>query len=261
MFSLFKKRKNSEELENKYIEKEPENFEDVSNIATFFKAETGVDFDSQMGVLKSKVTSFCRHRDIANFDNCLSKVKSDAVLKQELIDYLTTNETYFYREFKQIESLVNHVKNDAAKVDILCAPCATGEEPYSIAIALLEAGISKEKFNIIGIDINLDAIKRANDATYGDRNVKNLSPEQIERYFIHNGAKYILKDSIKSLVTLKRVNIFESEFKALGKFDYIFSRNMLIYFDKETKIRAKKIFESMLKDDQKEIYFGHADLF
>ena len=72
---------------------------------------------------------------------------------------------------------------------------------------------------------------------------------------------YKLKDTIKSHVTFKLVNIFEQSFKGLGKFDYIFSRNMLIYFDKETKLKAKCILESMRKDNSQDIFFGHDDIF
>lgn len=261
MFGRFFKKNKEQISEVLQTTCEPENYNDVSEIANFFKNETGVNFDAQLSILKSKVTSFCRHRYIKSFDECLIKVKNENSLKQELIDYLTTNETYFYREFKQIENMRDEVLTSNNRVDILCAPCATGEEPYSIVIALLEAKVEQSRFHVVGIDINQEAISRAQEAHYGERNVKNLTNQIRERYFDYDGKRYVLKEFVKKMVTLKRVNIFDYEFKDLGKFDYVFSRNMLIYFDKETKIRAKKIFEEMLKDKNGTLSFGHADLF
>ncbi|RLA76353.1 MAG: protein-glutamate O-methyltransferase CheR [Epsilonproteobacteria bacterium] len=258
MFNFFKKKKSV----NEEVAVLPqEDFHNVNPIADYFHKETGITFDAQMSILKSKVTSFCKQRDIYSFSSLLQDIKIDTRLKQELIDYLTTNETYFYREFKQIQELVNLVKESQGSVKILCAPSATGEEVYSIAIALLEAGVASSKFYILGIDINSDAILKAQNAVYGERNVRNLTPQVISKYFDITDKKYTLKQNIKSLVSFQQTNIFDSSFKNIGKFDFIFSRNMLIYFDKETKLKAKGILESLRKSDQHDIFFGHADLF
>jgi chemotaxis protein methyltransferase CheR len=258
MFGFFTK-KTSDNVEERIVV--AEDFVDVMPIAQYFKNETGVTFDKQISILKSKVTTFCRLRDINSFINLLDLVKHDKNVKQQLIDYLTTNETFFYREFKQIEELVRLVIHSDKKVDILCAPSATGEEPYSIVIALLEAGVNPENIHITGIDINSDALDKANKAIYKERNVRNLSPDIINKYFIKSAENYILKDRVKTHVTFKLTNLFDSSFKDIGKFDFIFSRNMLIYFDKETKLKAKEILESMRKKGNQEIFFGHADLF
>jgi len=146
-------------------------------------------------------------------------------------------------------------------IKILCAPSSTGEEPYSIVIAMLEAGISANKIHITGIDINKEALQKAQKAIYKERNIRNLSLDILNKYFIKNGDRYILKENIKSLVSFHLSNIFDESFTNLGKFDFIFSRNMLIYFDKETKQRAKVILESMRKSKKHDVFFGHADLF
>ncbi len=260
MFDFFKKKK--ENLVEKTVEKvEPTDYENVHLIADYFKNETGVTFEKQTSILKNKVMTFCKQRDIYSTNKLLEKIKSDEALKQELINYLTTNETFFYREFSQIQELVSLVKSAHTNVKILCAPSATGEEPYSIAIALLEAGVSSNTFSIVGIDINSDAIAKAQKAIYKQRNVRNLSEEVIIKYFSQENEVYILKNSIKSLVEFKLANIFDDSFQSLGKFDFIFSRNMLIYFDYETKVKAKKILESLRRSDAHGVFFGHADLF
>jgi len=91
--------------------------------------------------------------------------------------------------------------------------------------------------------------------------VKNLNPVLLEKYFEIENEKYKIKNTIKDLVEFRKVNIFEDELFSLGKFDYIFSRNMFIYFDKETKHKAKDRLESLLKTPQNPIFFGHADMF
>lgn len=261
MFGLLKKDKEENKSENLSNNKKQTDYNDSSLVAEFFKNETGVTFDQQESILTSKLKSFCHIRDILSFSQLLNTVKIDAYIKQELIDYLTTNESFFYREFSQIETLVKKVKNHFGKIDILCAPSATGEEAYSIAIALLEASVDPHSFSITGIDINSQAIEKAHRASYKERNIRNLSPEIVSKYFTFTDNEYKLHEKIKSLVTFKQINIFDSAFASLGKFDFILSRNMLIYFDKETKLRAINILENRLKDPQKKIYFGHADLF
>ncbi|WP_304545940.1 CheR family methyltransferase [Sulfurimonas microaerophilic] len=242
-------------------EERQEDFSDVTIVAEYFKDLTGVTFDKQISILNSKAKSFCQNNNIYSYRELLEKISNDADLKQDLINRLTTNETFFYREFNQIAELVSLVKQENHPVRILCAPCATGEESYSIAIALLEAGIASNRFKIIGIDINSEAITKAKEANYRERNVRNLSDELQQRYFIQEGEIFHLKSDIKQLVEFHIFNIFEERFKSLEKFDYIFSRNMLIYFDAPTKQKAVEVLESMQKDQTKKIFFGHADLF
>lgn len=259
MFGLFKKKSFFIESEKRVVKHE--DYKDITPIAEYFKNVTGIVFDKQISILTNKVKTFCTHREIYSFMELLNIIKYDLIIKQELIDYLTTNETFFYREFKQIENLVALVKKTSWHVEILCAPCATGEEAYSIAIALLEAGVPKSKFSILAIDINSDALKKAQEARYRERSVRNLSEQIISRYFTKLDESYVLDPTLKPLVRFELANIFDDSFKRIGKFDFIMSRNMLIYFDKETKLKAKAILESLRKDESQEVFFGHADLF
>jgi len=246
-----------EEVHNRVYE-----YEDVSEVMHYFEKETGITFGQQKNILKNKLTLFCKTNEIYSFRELLHTLKKDDAIKQKLINLLTTNETYFYREFSQIETLVKNVQKRVSKrpIKILCAPCATGEEPYSIVIALLEAGVEVE-FHITGIDINSQALQNAREASYIKRHIAKLHKNLLQKYFHLQDEKYILHERVKSHVSFEKKNIFEKEFTALGKFDYVFSRNMLIYFDKETKLKAKSILESMQKKPSIGVFFGHADLF
>ncbi len=236
-------------------------YQDPDKIIAFFKNETGVTFEKQRSIITQKLATFCRTRNINAFDACYEMIQNDTLLKQELINYLTTNESYFYREFAQIETLVDLAKHKSETITILCAPCATGEEPYSLAIALLEGGRAIDTFKITGIDINSEALKKAEAGIYNERSVRNLSDTLLQRYFHYENDLYRIDDRVKTAVNFAQMNLFDYDFTKIGKFDFVFSRNMLIYFDKATKARAKTILESVRKDRDVPVFFGHADLF
>lgn len=259
MFGFFKKRPANEEGGTKPVVKMQE-FTDVRPLIEFFKKETGIDFDKKQDVVKNKFAGFCRNMNIDNFGECLLCVQNNADVRQDLINYLTVNETYFYREMAQIEVLARLLKERREKVSILCAPSSTGAEPYTIAIVLLESGVPPERFHITGIDINSEAVERSRIALYNERTLHRVPPQIKDKYFVCQGKEYLLVDKIKTLAEFTQMNVFDSAFRQMGKFDFIFSRNMLIYFDDETKLKAKGILEKMLKGPESRIFFGHADM-
>ena len=259
MFGLFGNRENPDQAPGE--EKVKYDFENVEPFIHYLKEMTGISFDSQQSILKSKLTSYCRTHGMTSFDRCLQQVEKDDETKQSLINYLTTNESFFYREFSQIEKLVNEIKATRIKQSILCLPCSTGEEPYSIAIALLEAGLGSSNFDLVGVDISTEAIQRARLAVYNERNVSKIPPMLVSKYFQQDGKKFRLNEAVKSLVQFKTGNLFSNTISQLGKFDYVLSRNMLIYFDADTKLRASAILSGLLRDPGKPVLYGHADLY
>lgn len=260
MFSWFKKDSKSKE-DTDTTDTPVENFSHADDLITYFKSVTGITFEHQQAVVTTKLKTFCRHHRIYSFQECIERLQTDSLLMEQLINYLTTNESYFYREFAQIREIISTVKGLNHKVSILCAPCATGEEPYTIAIALLESGVSPEQFQILGIDINTEALQKAKERVYSERSVKNIPSEVREKYFTQTPKGYLLDERFLRYVEFKQVNVFDEAFIRLGKFDIVLSRNMLIYFDKETKMRVKSRLESMRKEDTIPVFFGHADLF
>jgi len=255
-------------LKAKELPKEPaweepvEEFENPEALIDFFKDETGITFEKQGSVVRRKLAGFCRRRGFHSFAQCYDRITGDESLRQELVNCLTTNESFFYREFAQIEKLVLLAETASRPFTVLCAPCATGEEPYTIALALLEAGIPSSGFRITGIDINTEALERAREGSYRERSVRNIPPAVLARYFTETGeGLFVLEERVREQVTFQRMNVFDPAFPSLGKFDFVFSRNMLIYFDKETRKKARSILEGMGKDPSLPPFFGHADLF
>ncbi|MFK5882035.1 MAG: CheR family methyltransferase [Sulfurospirillum sp.] len=257
MFSFFKKRRQDPTQEEV---KPIEDFSNIDELIGYFKSKTGIDFFNKKEIIKNKLIIFCKKREIYSFKELLLSIKQNFSLEQKAIDYLTVNETYFFRETPQIEDMIIKAKKLGFKAEILCAPSSSGDEPYTIAIMMFEAGFAPGDFHIIGIDISEAVIKKAKTAIYNERNLHRVGKELKAKYFYKSDNQYILKDIIKDQVSFRCVNIFDTTLENLRKFDFIFSRNMMIYFDQKTKIKAKDILQNLLKRPEESIYFGHADI-
>jgi len=239
---------------------------------TFLNIQTGIfiEKDKFESLYKKKLEKFIQEKGFSSFKEFYKKLvfSKDENLLQEVINLFTVNETYFFREKYQFDTLINYVlphldeirpKNES--INILCAPVSTGEEIYSIAILLLEEGnlIKKRDFLLLGIDIDSNVIKKAKEGIYSKRSVSKLPPEIIEKYFDFDGKFYRLKPIVKNAVNFRVVNVLDKyALKRLGVFDVIFSRNMLIYFDEKSKREVIANFYSILKDNGY-LFLGHAE--
>jgi chemotaxis protein methyltransferase CheR len=244
----------------------------LKKLRNFLNDEIGiyVEDDKLQSIYKRKIVKVLEKFGYEKFDRFFKELllRKNSLLKQELINVFTVNETYFFREKHQFETLINYVLPELDKIrplnetiSILCAPVSTGEELYSIAILLMEEGnlIKKRDFLLLGIDIDSNVINKAKEGVYSARSVHKLPPELIQKYFIEENGKYRVKDFLKKAVNFKVVNILDKfAMKKLGMFDVIFSRNMLIYFDEKSKREALAIFYSILKDEGY-LFLGHAE--
>ncbi len=166
----------------------------------------------------------------------------------EFINCLTTNETYFFRHPEQFAFLLEHLlpelkrkkQRSDGKIRIWCAACSSGEEPYSIAI-LLDGWLSPEerqRIEIVGTDINQRMLDKAKGGVYGSYAVMKMPEVYRRNYFTMNekGDKYRLSETIKERIHFLKHNLIEPFHHR--PFDIIFCRNVLIYFDADSKIRA-----------------------
>lgn len=163
---------------------------------------------------------------------------------QKLVELLTINETYFFRDFPQLRTFAEHCLPDVAEkkaksnnksLVIWSAGCSTGEEPYTIAIILKEMlnNINDWEINILATDIDTDAIEKAKIGIYEERSVKDVPLEYLNRYFtILRDGRFKISDEIRSLVTFSYLNLGDRlSLRKYRGFDFIFCRNVLIYFD------------------------------
>jgi len=170
---------------------------------------------------------------------------------KHLFKSFSINVTQFYRDLFVWQCLSSKILPEQAKrphtLKIWSAGCASGEEPYSLAILLQEGLGKKTKFSIIATDISADAIGRAKNGQYTSQNIKNLSPDLISKYFVTTGKDlYTVNDSIKSLVAFEQGDILSYQ---IDRVDLLTCRNVLIYYDKPAQeLIFKKFHKSMAPD-------------
>ncbi|NCO51240.1 MAG: protein-glutamate O-methyltransferase CheR [Deltaproteobacteria bacterium] len=174
------------------------------------------------------------------------------------LDLLTTNETYFFREDFQLRTftedvvpeLVEYKKNRRTRhLRIWSAGCSSGEEPYTLAMLLLEHPLlAGWDIEIIGTDISQRVLKTAREGLYGQNSFRVISQARLQRYFTPAGQKWQLADEVKRLVRISHLNLFDQNRVALlGEMDAIFCRNVIIYFDLEAKKRVIRTLHDCLR--------------
>lgn len=217
----------------------------------------GVDLTEKRKFLESKFDNFLKELGFRDFASFLLKLKIDESVKQHTLDFITVNETYFYRELAQLRQAAFYLKDLERPSSILSAPCASGEEVYSFAILLALNGV--ENARITGIDINKSAIDKAKAAKYTGRSLKNLPESEKNHFFTQNGDIFEVKKSELCSTRFELCNVFDERFFRLGKFDVIFSRNMMIYFDYESRLQLLENFHKVANQDCR-LYIGNSDL-
>lgn len=186
----------------------------------------------------------------------------------EIIDILTVNETYFFREDKQFKALMDEIVPELRvalkgrrKIRIWSAGCASGEEPYSIAMLFLERPEILEHVDveILGSDINRRVLEKARKGVYTQNSFRTIDSFFISRYFDRDGENYRIKDSVRDLVNFSYINLLDPyKQKFIGEVDVIFCRNVLIYFSPEAKKKVVNSFANRL-DDGGYLLLGHAE--
>ena len=247
--------------------------ENFLKMGEFIYRKSGIflEEDKHFDKLSKYVESRAKELEVDNFRKYFFILRfddKDGEEFQELMNAVTVNETYFFREKDQFEVLANkilpelHKRLPASKpIRILSSPCSTGEEPYSMVLHILEeANVVEERdIEIVGIDIDSTVIEKAKKAKYSERSIHAIPKGLLAKYFKKKSLGYELIDDLQGSVDLKVVNIFDKEqMRKLGKFDVIFSRNMLIYFDDASRKEVAMTFYDML-DQGGYVLLGHAE--
>jgi chemotaxis protein methyltransferase CheR len=231
---------------------------DLKSLCDFLYRRTGMLFgESKRYYIDRRVAHRMEETGAGTFGAYLAFLRKDDLEAEHLINSFTVNETYFYREENQLRALsrsllpeITERRQPGDKVRIWSAPCATGEEPYSIAIWLLENWAMVDAYNIeiVGSDIDTRVIAAALDGDYSARAVSRL-PENVRKLYFDEaagGGWRIIRD-IKESVTFTQVNLIDPEsVAAQEKFDVIFCRNLFIYFDDASRLlAADNLFSSL----------------
>lgn len=193
----------------------------------------------------------CRLDDLRSYWELVMSSESEL---QELIETVVVPETWFFRDREAFVGLARIAQESwstgrsRAPLRLLSLPSATGEEPYSMVMALLDAGLTTDQFHIDAVDISRRALERAERAVYGKNSFRGDSLDFRERYFETGAQGYQLNEHVRRQVRFYNDNFFASDFlQGQENYDIIFCRNLLIYFDRTTQDRAIQILEGLLR--------------
>lgn len=172
---------------------------------------------------------------------------------QELIEAVVVPESWFFRDRKAFVALARVAHEEYLRrspesvLRVLSLPCSTGEEPYSIAMTLLDAGVPLHRFQVDAVDISAHALARADGGIYGKNSFRDTDLAFRDRHFTPMGAAYCLNENVRRQVRFRKGNLFDvGSFYGALSFDVIFCRNVLIYFDRPTQLHAIDILNRLL---------------
>ncbi|HEX7776854.1 MAG TPA: CheR family methyltransferase [Parvibaculum sp.] len=192
---------------------------------------------------------------IADAEAYLARLLASETEFQELIDAVVVPETWFFRDREAFAALAQSARENWSFVSgrplrLLSLPCATGEEPLSMAMTLLDAGLSKSRFHIDAIDICARSLAFAEKAVYGKNSFRGGDLGFRDRYFTNSDRGYSPLGTVSSSVRFRRGNLFDAGLRSsIGVYDVIFCRNVLIYFDAATQAEAISILKQLLAED------------
>ena len=234
--------------------------EDFLKFKEYFYRKTGIIFDhSKRYFVDKRLIERIEATESGNFRCYFNMLRFEASGEelQNLVNTMTVNETYFFREEYQFKCLVNSLldeitqkKTDKSPIRIWSVPSSSGEEPYSIAIYLLEhwAGIDEWDVEIMSSDIDTEIIAQAKQGHYSARSVQHLPKTFLTKYFHYQDDGYQICDELRAAVEFSRVNIMEpSQVRAYRNMDIIFCRNLLIYFDDAARREVAEMFFDAMK--------------
>ncbi|MDF1583495.1 MAG: protein-glutamate O-methyltransferase CheR [Methyloprofundus sp.] len=221
---------------------------EYSDFQHFLRRSCGIEIgENKQYLVKNRLASVLREFNLTSFSELLSHLDVNSVfsnrLKSKVIDAMTTNETFWFRDDSQFLALKNEVLPEfflksRGTVKIWSAACSSGQEPYTMSMCVEEMARSQSSplnVQIVGTDISEAILNEARTAIYSDMAIsRGLDSKVSAQYFQKMEAGHQLKSEISRRVRFQHLNLLQS-FSSIGRFDVIFCRNVLIYFSDEVK--------------------------
>jgi chemotaxis protein methyltransferase CheR len=239
-------------------------------LADLLRRHCGLYFGPESRFLvEGRIARRMRELDLSSFSAYHYLVRKDGSGVGEfarLVDELVTNETYFFRERGQLRALMAEIlpelryQRPAAPVPIWCAGCSSGEEPYSIVILGREAGfVPGVDFRVYASDISHRMLRKARQGVYREASFRDTDPTLRRKYFTEKDGLWRISDSVKKHVDFIHLNLLDrSKVALLGTMDVILCRNVIIYFDIETKREVIQTFYEKLRPGG-HLLLGHSE--
>ena len=245
--------------------------DDFLKFQEYFYRKTGIRFeDTKRYFVDKRLVERMGHTGSANFREYFSKLRfeADGTELQALVNLMTVNATYFFREDYQFDCLVNSIlpeivarKKNRSPIRIWALPSSSGEEAYTIAMCLIERwpGIDSHDVEIISSDIDTNILTQARAGLYSARSTMHVPESYLRKYFKKTAAGFQIDDTLRNAVEFTRVNLQDpADVKPYRNFDVIFCRNLLIYFDDVSRKQAAETFYDALQPGGF-ILLGHSE--
>src|SRR5262245_17455507 len=245
--------------------------DDVQRFCEFLYRRTGMMFsDEKRYYIDRRLAERIAATGSPSFQTYFARLRSDTDHEIEhLVNAFTVNETYFYREEHQLRCMTTDLldrilrgKRPEEPIRIWSIPCSSGEEPYSIAVWLMENWSQVDSYNIeiVGSDIDTRALRAAAEGIYGERALMRLSKDVVARYFQPTGSgQYQIDPGLRNSIQFTRANLVDGQEMARYRgFDLVFCRNVLIYFDDASRrIAAENLYDCLRPGGY--ICLGHSE--
>ncbi|RQS73456.1 chemotaxis protein CheR [Burkholderia sp. Bp8963] len=242
---------------------------DFARIRALIHQRAGISLsEHKRDMAYSRLARRLRARGLDAFRDYLDLLErdDDPVEWEAFTNALTTNLTAFFRESHHFPILAEFVKRRAAPVSVWCSAASTGEEPYSIAITLIEAlGESAARgASILATDLDTQVLAKAEAGIYTYDQVKHLSPERLKRFFLKGtgsqAGRVKVRPELRAMIRFEQLNLTDADYRIAQPFDAIFCRNVMIYFDKPTQGQVLARFEPLVKPGGL-LFAGHSENF
>ena len=219
----------------------------VSKVKTLTNIDLSFYKEKQM---KRRINALITRNGKENYQQYFELLKSSKEHLDEFMQFITINVSEFFRNPPQWEILNSDILprllNSKSHLKIWSSACATGEEPYSLAILCNELGIF-EKVNIIASDIDINALEKAKEGKYEQKGISNIPKEIVNRYFVKYQNCYIIRQELKNKIKYIKLDLLRDNFPM--NFDLILCRNVMIYFTEEAKDILYRKFHKALAPD------------
>lgn len=248
-----------------------ESFKELRDI--IYKTSGMYYSESKRYLLQSRIlkrVQDLRLRSVFEYVNYIRSPLNKGELKN-LFDAITINETYFFRAEQQYDSLEKIILPEIIKskgvlsspvVRIWSAACSTGEEPYTIAMIILEKLkpiFPSVQFQILGSDISNNVLEAAQNGAYREYSIRNVPDQYLKKYFLPKDGLFYLKDEVKRFVRFSNINLFDqSQMRLVTNCDVIFCANVLIYFDLPAKQKVVSYLYDALNSGGY-LFVGHSE--
>lgn len=243
--------------------------EDFELLSKILKERSGLVLsEEKVYLLESRLTPIARKKGMETLDDLINEIrlrrKED--LLREITDAMTTNESFFFRDNTPFDLFKDEVmpallqNRSTKKIRIWCAAASTGQEPYSLAIILKEMGAKLHGWNIeiIGTDLTQDVLDKAKAGIYSQFEVQRGLPiKLLMKYFTQAGEMWQISEDIRKMVSYRPFNLLDS-YNSMGKFDVVFCRNVLIYFEQATKGEVLDRIRGQIAEDGN-LFLGAAE--